>query len=662
MPSTNTALHTLAEAAGVHRKWRDVAGRAQIVTDDSLVAVLTALGHPCHSRQQLASSLAAVKASGSDWAPLLVTEVDLPTQLGASASSAAVTDERGVTVRVSLQNGALPPLQVPGYYDVVHAGKAYRVAAAPKRCPLPTSASQRLWGAAVQIPALRGAQASTFGNFGDLAVAGQALGRRGCDALAINPVHALFPGVGDDFSPYSPSSRTFLNAALCDHGSFDATALPSPTSTSLIDWPTAMPQRLAQLRSGYANVTPETLARVKRYSEAEGSALRRHASFDALYVHFRERLGAKRWQEWPAQFHSPDNAAVAQFAKAHSSEVDFHLFAQWQAREGLELVQQNCKTAGMSIGLITDLAVGVHTGGSDSWAMHDAMLQGLTIGAPPDPLGPHGQNWSLTGFSPAGLRNSGYAPWIAMLRSALRSAGGMRIDHAFGLARLWVIPEGAQSSQGAYLDYPFLDLVRLVTLEAHRANALIVAEDLGTSPHGFTQAIADRQMLGMKVLWFERAADHGYIGARDYPVNCVAMTGTHDTATVAGWWSGRDLDWADTLDRFPADINRAKADDIRDWDRGLLWSTIGDGAQRPAASATQIAVDAAIAHIADTPACLAIVPVEDLLGEAEQANLPGTTHEHPNWRRRLAAPLEELLSSASVEKRLATLAGRKMPR
>ncbi|MEY4500627.1 MAG: 4-alpha-glucanotransferase, partial [Pseudomonadota bacterium] len=302
----------------------------------------------------------------------------------------------------------------------------------------------------------------------------------------------------------------------------------------------------------------------------------------------------------------------------------------------------------MAIGLIADLAVGVHPGGSDTWAMPNAMLKGLTIGAPPDPLGPHGQNWSITGFSPDGLRESGYQPWIAMLRSALRSAGGLRIDHAFGLARLWVIPEGETSSHGSYLDYPFLDLVRLVTLEAHRASALIIAEDLGTSPAGFTHAVSERHMLGMRVLWFERAADDGFIGAHDYPPNSVAMTGTHDTPTVAGWWTGRDLDWAERLGRLPEGIDRTQSEDIREWDRGLLWSTIGDGGDRPAPNDPAPVVEAALAHVARSPALLSIVPIEDLLCEEEQPNLPGTTSEHPNWRRRLRAPLPELLVDPAV--------------
>jgi 4-alpha-glucanotransferase len=283
------------------------------------------------------------------------------------------------------------------------------------------------------------------------------------------------------------------------------------------------------------------------------------------------------------------------------------------------------------------------------------MLDGLTIGAPPDPLGPLGQNWSITSFSPEGLRAQGYAPWIAMIRAGLTGCGGLRIDHAFGLARLWVIPEGGATSDGAYLSYPFNDLIRLATLEAHRAGALIIAEDLGTAPHGFTEAVTARQMLGMRVLWFERAEDHGFIGAQDYPRLSAAMSGTHDTVTVAGWWRGRDLDWAERLGRLPPGMTRAEAEAIRDWDRGLLWSTLSDHDPRPAPDDPAPVVDAAIAHIARTPSALALVSLEDMLGEEEQPNLPGTITEHPNWRRRFDAPLDALLASEPVAQRCAML-------
>jgi 4-alpha-glucanotransferase len=650
-------LHELAEAAGLARHWRDVDGCEQVVADDALAAILSALGLGTASSRQIASSLAELAERQQQMPPMLVTEVGLATPIRSQAASAEVAGEDGVTRRLLISDGFLAPIAEPGYYDLALDGQTLKLAVAPRQCPQPALQGRRMWGTSIQIPALRGVKPRAFGGFGELAAAVQTLAQSGCDAVAINPVHALFPGVGDNYSPYSPSSRTFLNTAMGDPALLGLPPLPQADCAALIDWQAALPKRLADLRTSFAGLDTGRRAQIAQDSRAEDGALHRHAVFDALDCHFRSR-GAQGWQEWPTAYRKPDSAAVRKFASQHGEEIEFHLYAQWLAREGLAVAQRTAAEAGMAIGLVADLAVGVHPGGSDCWAMPGTMLQALTIGAPPDPLGPHGQNWSITGFSPAGLRESGYQPWIAMLRSALRSAGGLRIDHAFGLARLWVIPASGDSSQGAYLAYPFLDLVRLLTLEAHRASALIIAEDLGTAPHGFTHAVSERAMLGMRVLWFERAADHGFTGAHDYPAGSVAMTGTHDTPTLAGWWSGRDLDWADRLGRLGPGIDRPKAEEIRDWDRGLLWATIGAGSPRPAPDDPEPVVETALAHIAASPALLAIAPLEDLLGEAEQPNLPGTTSEHPNWRRRLPAPLQELMASPAVERRLQALSSR----
>lgn len=646
-------LYELAATAGLERHWRDVDGRDQLVSDNSLAAILAALGYEAGSPRKIRSALERISERNSHLPPMVVTEVGQTTSLPTSATCAELTDQHGVTRPVSIHEGKLAAVDVAGYYDLSFAGGNCRLAVAPLRCPLPQQTETRLWGTSLQIQSLRSASAGAFGGLGELGEAVQSLAALGCQAVAINPVHALFPGTGDDYSPYSPSSRTYLNAAIADPELLRLPPLPASSGGELIDWPAALPERLLALRKSFAGLSVEQRARIAAADKAESAGLYRHALHDALYCHFRGN-GVADWRSWPKRFRDPDSAAVKKFAKQNADEIAFHLYAQWLTREGLAVAQTRAKQSGMSIGLIADLAVGVHPGGSDCWSMPGAMLSGLTIGAPPDPLGPLGQNWSITGYSPEGLRAAGYQPWVSMLRSALRSSGGLRIDHAFGLARLWVIPEGSECADGAYLTYPFQDLVRLVTLEAHLADALIIAEDLGTAPSGFTQAVTERNMLGMRVLWFERAVDHGFIGAQDYPVGCVAMTGTHDTPTVAGWWRGRDLDWADQLGRLPADIDREQAERIRDWDRGLLWSTIGKGA-RPDPDSPGPVLDAALAHLGKSPALLAIAPLEDLLADTEQPNLPGTVSEHPNWRRRQAAPLGSLLSQPEALERIAAI-------
>ncbi|MBX9873664.1 MAG: 4-alpha-glucanotransferase, partial [Beijerinckiaceae bacterium] len=519
-------LHALAQACGVSREWVDVEGRHHIVADDALTAVLAALGHETGSDAQLARSLAAANERAGSLPPMLVGDCGASIDLPFPVAQAEATGADGVTHPLEVQGTMFIAPGVPGYYDLVLDGRAIRLAIAPPQCPLPGAGGRRPWGVSLQIPALRGAQASPFGTFGELAEAARHFGAAGADALAINPVHALFPGVGEGYSPYSPSSRLFLNTAMGDPALAGLPPLAEAGEAGpLIDWAGALPRRLEELRAVFAALGPDERAALTATDDA---MLRRHALFDALDCHFRPQ-GAHGWRDWPSAYHDPAGPAATRFAAEHADEVAFHLFAQSLARRGLEAAQAAAQDAGMGIGLIADLAVGVDPSGSDAWSLRHAMLGGLTIGAPPDPLGPLGQNWSITGFSPEGLRASAYEPWIAMIRAAMRAGGGLRIDHAFGLARLWVIPDGGATQDGAYLSYPFADLIRLATLEAHRAGALVIAEDLGTAPHGFTQAMTERQMLGMRVLWFERAADHGFIGAQDYAPLSAAMSGTHDT-------------------------------------------------------------------------------------------------------------------------------------
>jgi 4-alpha-glucanotransferase len=645
-------LHALAQACGVAREWTDVDGRAQQVSDDALAAVLAALGHDAGSERQIMRSLAEMTARAVHLPAMLVADCGAGVTPPFAATRAEATGEDGITCPLEVEGNRLTMPDAPGYYDLVLDGHRLKMAVAPAKCPLPTADKRRPWGVSLQIPALRGERAAPFGSFAELVEAAQALGAAGADALAINPVHALFPGHGTGYSPYSPSSRLFLNGAMGDPALVGLTPLAASAGGPLIDWAAALPQRLAQQRALFAALPPAERAAI---TAADDAMLARHALFDALDCHFRPK-GAHGWRDWPAAYHDPAGAAAQAFAAEHADEVGFHLFVQWLARQGLAASQAAAKDAGMAIGLIADLAVGVDPNGSDAWSLRHAMLDGLTIGAPPDPLGPLGQNWSITGFSSDGLRASAYEPWIAMIRAAMRAGGGLRIDHAFGLARLWVIPEGGETRDGAYLSYPFEDLIRLATLEAHRASALVIAEDLGTAPYGFTQAVTERQMLGMRVLWFERAADDGFIGAGDYEPLSAAMSGTHDTVTVAGWWKGRDLDWAEQLGRLPEGTTRAEAEAIREWDRGLLWSTLNHTAPRPAPDNPAPVVDAAIAHIAATPSALALVSLEDLLGEEEQPNLPGTITEHPNWRRRCDTPTGQWLTDQRVRERCRTLA------
>lgn len=408
-------VHVLADAIGLARNWWNVTGDEQIVADDALAAIATALGYPAESDAEIAESLERIAEEKRRPPVLLVAEVGRPTPLPASLNRAELVAEDGTTQGLAIEGGRLPAIDEPGYYHLTVGGHELTLAVAPQRCrSLEDIGDRRLWGPAIQISSLRRRELQPFGDFGDLDQAVKLFAARGADAVMINPVHALFPGYGVDYSPYSPSSRLFLNGAMGNPALVGLPPLPERTGGALINWEEALPRRLADLRALFDGLDATLRERIAAESRAGDKALLHHAIFDALDVRFRG-TGAAGWQDWPSDFHDPDGGAVKRFAAEERETVDFHLFVQWPARELLKTVQSDAKAAGMAIGLLADLAVGVHTGGSDSWGMRDHLFEGLTIGAPPDPLGPLGQNWMLTSFSPRGLKESGYRPFIAML-------------------------------------------------------------------------------------------------------------------------------------------------------------------------------------------------------------------------------------------------------
>jgi 4-alpha-glucanotransferase len=303
----------------------------------------------------------------------------------------------------------------------------------------------------------------------------------------------------------------------------------------------------------------------------------------------------------------------------------------------------------MRIGLITDLAIGLDRGGTQVGADPEAFLTDLSIGAPPDFFNPNGQDWGLTSFSPQGLAARGFAPFIGTLRANMRHAGGVRIDHAMGLMRLWLVPRGGSPAEGAYLGYPIDDLLRLLALESHRHRAIVIGEDLGTVPPAFRARCRAAGVAGMDVLWFEREGA-GFKAPDKWRDDAVAMTTTHDLPTVAGWWSGADL----TLRRGFGAVSEAEITD-RPKERAALWQAFTDAkvaaGDAPEPTDTDAVVDAAIGFVARSPGPLAIVPLEDIVGTTEQPNLPGTIDQHPNWRRRLKLPADQILKQPAAERR-----------
>jgi 4-alpha-glucanotransferase len=333
------------------------------------------------------------------------------------------------------------------------------------------------------------------------------------------------------------------------------------------------------------------------------------------------------------------------------------MFEQWIADRAFALAQRRAREAGMRIGLIADLAVALDRGGSQACSRPQDMLAGVSVGAPPDPFNVKGQGWGLGAFSPRALIEQGFEPFLATVRAALRHAGGVRIDHAMGLMRLWLIPDGHPPTEGAYVAYPVDDLLRLVALESLRHRAIVIGEDLGTVPPSFRERCRAIGMAGMDVLWFQRDEAGAFLPPGQWRDDAIALTSTHDLPTVAGWWQGADVELRARLDlSLDADAERPR-------DRAALWRACVEAgvaaSAEPPPDDPAPAVDAVLGLVAAVPSPLAIVPIEDVLGVAEQPNLPGTVDEHPNWRRRLQRPVEQMLKPMQVRTRLKRLAERR---
>jgi 4-alpha-glucanotransferase len=645
-----SALHLLAETAGVLIHWRDVNGIFKTVTDENVRAILGAIGLPADTESDIRDSLAVAATEKDAMLPLMTAELLQPIVLPGKPGNFKITLESGAVIRgKAAAHGdkiLLPALTEPGYHRLEIGKRAMTIAAAPP-CGWTledAGAGSKMYGLAVQLYGLRRPRDGGIGDFAALADFARHAGAHGADAVAISPVHAQFSNDVTRFSPYAPSNRAALNA-LHIAGEFD------DVGEEFVNWQESAAAKLQRLRAVFE--TAQDAEALQEFRRESGEGLENHAVFEALAAFLaQQNFDLKDFSAWPAQFRDPSSDAVAAFAREHEKDIAFHLWLQYRADAGLAAAQRAARDSGQRIGLIADLAVGTDPSGSHGWSRPQEILQGLQIGAPPDSFNREGQSWGITAFSPRGLRNSGFSAFIEMLRHALRHAGGVRIDHVMGLARLWVVPQGRSSADGAYLTMPETDLLRLVVLESTRNKAVILGEDLGTLPDGFQQKLNRAGIAGLRVLWFERDRER-FLPPAGWTKTAVAMTTTHDLPTVAGWWQGSDIMWRQKLGFTGEDFA------ARERDRGALWQAfVESGATdraQPAAHDGAAATYPACAHLGKAGCALALLPVEDALSLEEQPNLPGTVDEHPNWRRRLKDDVATLFAREDFLARLDAL-------
>jgi 4-alpha-glucanotransferase len=680
---SDAQLEILAGRAGLAVDWIDANGRAQKVSPAVLRSVLTGLGHPAGTAQEIDASLLQLQEDQQNHRlpPLLTADVGVNVDLSRyfePATPCEIQLEDGATLNLKLDADATLPGIVPvGYQHVSIQGQHFTLAVAPARCysvadavdePIP-----RAWGLSAQLYSLRRPGDGGFGDTQALEELARVAGERGADALAISPMHAMFSSDTGRYSPYSPSSRLFLNSLYAAPGTIlgeralrtaiDATGLTNQLRSleeqPLIDWPVAAEAKQRVLRAlydGFSQGEHPLHEDFSSFRHSSGEALENHCRFEALQADRAARGESLDWRQWPEEWRDPRSAALARFAEENADEIGFYAFCQWLIARCLERAQSAAKSSGMGIGLIADLAVGADGAGSQAWSRQDELLASLTVGAPPDILNRSGQGWGISAFSPEGLVRNGFRAFIEMLRANFAHAGGLRIDHIMGLQRLWVIPNDAPPTDGAYLYYPIDDLLRLLALESHRHQAIVLGEDLGTVPEGLREKLAARAILGMRVLLFEQDNTH-FKPILDWPDDALATTSTHDLPTLNGWWHGHDIDWNARLDLIDSQTEM-------DWrrhrqrEREGLRNALNQDPQnfREEHRETDQVLDASVRFLGHTRAPLVLLPLEDALGIDEQANLPGTTDTHPNWRRRLALESRALLDDPDAARRLEILA------
>ncbi|BDU16530.1 4-alpha-glucanotransferase [Lysobacter auxotrophicus] len=630
---SRAALHALADAAGLCADWTDAGGEARRVDDAVLARVLAALGHEARSESACREALRRLRDRAGH-APMRVVDVGVACDVGAAPGAAfELRDDAGDAVHGRLDaQGRVPTVSKPGYYTLAFRGERgdaqTTLAVCPPRCFSPADAfgagdTTRRWGIAAQAYSVRGEWDAGIGDAAGMAAWVDRVASLGGDAVALSPLHAPRTH-GRYFSPYSPSDRRFLDpmhaapglvlgddvahAALDDAGLRDT--FLALQAQPLIDWPGASAAKWRWLHALH-----------RRFGDSDG---RLHDDFDAFVQDGGEPLDAF------VRFASADAAQLGNDGIAH--DPDLHRFAQWLAARSWSSLQARARDRGMGIGLIADLAVGFDPHGSEATGWRDAALDGLTLGAPPDAFNADGQGWGVTSWSPDGLRNTGYAPFLQLLRATLRDRGGVRIDHILGLMRLWVVSDGAAPRDGVYLRYPLDDLLRLLALESWRHRAIVIGEDLGVVPEGFRDELARRGVLGIDVLLFTRDEDGAFLPPERWRRDAIATTTTHDLPTLSGWRAARDIEWRARIAGDSSGCDAQKQERQSDVER--LRDAVG--ASRPASGDETLDW---VRFTASAPAPLALLPLEDALALDEQPNLPGTVGDHPNWRRRLPDPL-----------------------
>ncbi len=588
-----------------------------------------------------------------------------------------------------------------GYHDLevfVGAGLSemnarQKLIVVPRQAYVPESLAgeRKTWGLTAQLYGIRSNKNWGIGTFSDLRALIDWAADVGAGFVGINPVWLLFPEDPSKVSPYGPSSRRFLQPWYVDVEAIPEfweseevrrwfgedhirEACEAARRAPLVDYETAWPiQREAleklyrHFRDHHLTKDSERARRFRRFVEDGGKDLESYGVFHALDAHFRRSdPSAWGWPLWPRAYHDPKSSAVAEFAKEHGEAVTFFLYVAWNAWEQLAACGRRSWERGLAVGLYGDLPVGVDPAGLDTWLTPSLFALTVRIGAPPDDFNPKGQEWGVCPFLPQALKDAAYEPFIAMLRANMSDFGALRIDHVMGLMRQFWIPAGLDARHGAYVRYPFEDLLGLVLLESERNRCLVVGEDLGTVPDRVRAAMEETRLFGCRLCFFERLEDGSFPPPENYPPFSVASFSTHDLPTLEGFWQGQDLRVRESLDLFPSEEVREKMLLGRTADQKALrkllsaWGYVEDEIDMPGfpdeETQSRDRAAAVYRYLAATGSKLLALSLEDLCGVPDQVNVPGTVTEHPNWRRKVPWDLDTMKGHPRVQAILSAVA------
>lgn len=663
----------LAQTAGIHSEWHEVDGTHHRVTPETQRALLAAMRLPAATSDEVRSSLGLLRSQTEIRAlPLTATQLQertghlpivLPAAAGQRRLGLRLTSETGEERVVEFVPGdlspvgaaahdgvryqryllAMPPLP-PGFYRLgidELPGAEGQLIVHPRGCYLAEqlAAPRCTFGLAAHLYALRDERDAGIGDLGTLGRFADVTRRVGGITMGINPLHHLFPTDRERASPYQPSDRSFidpiyidLDSLVAELGGENARAVMSGCAGEFerlrtarrIDYTRAWDLKERVLRAVYSDCAHRPLHGLDKFVEKGGDSLLRHALFECLAA----RAGTVDREQWHTTWRVPGPHVVYELSREFQDEMRYRCFLQWCLEQQLEAAGAR----GPALGLYRDLALGVAIDGGEVWARPDLFADTVSLGAPPDPFAATGQTWHLPPFIPQRLQAAFYEPFAKILAANMRSAGAVRIDHILGLARQFWVPGGAEGSAGAYVTFPADDLIALTALLSNRAKCCVVGEDLGTVPAGFRERLAAADILSYRVLFLERGQDGDFLSPETYPRLSVACLGTHDLPPFLGWTKAAD-----------------------DTERRFLETAIGAAGIERGSTDKDLMV-AAHSLMARGSSAMMLIQADDLAGETEPLNVPGTDREHPNWRRRIRPSVSDLVTGDLAERVIATVA------